>query len=156
MPERPYPRGIDCVWLAVDRQGHLGAFVTGGAGPIPASVLDAGSPPLEDVEQRVSDLPKVSSARLLVRLNRPDDFIAIAERGLFVYDWSDVHRSHADALRAYEPIAVPTNPLPLASLADAAVKSMASTKIGVAFSDEVPLDVRKYVHCRDGDPRSID
>ena len=75
---------------------------------------------------------------------------------MFVYDWSDVHRTEANALRAYELIAVPTNPLLLESLADKAVKSMASTRIEVAFSDETPLAVGRYVHCRDGDPRPID
>lgn len=29
----PYPFGIDCVWLASDRNGHVGAFVTADGAP---------------------------------------------------------------------------------------------------------------------------
>jgi hypothetical protein len=89
MAEFFYPDGVDCVWVAFDRDGHLGAFVTGGSGPIPVHLLAPGLLAVEDIETRLALLPRVSAAGLLVQIKRPDDFVAMAERGLFVYDWSD-------------------------------------------------------------------
>lgn len=39
---------------------------------------------------------------------RPDDFVELAEQGLFVYDWTDIHRKRKDYLHAYELVAVPS------------------------------------------------
>ena len=50
------------IWLALDRDGHVAAFATGGAGPIPSSVLDDGKIP-EDLELRIRALPRTSAAR---------------------------------------------------------------------------------------------
>ncbi|MGJ4962368.1 hypothetical protein [Bradyrhizobium sp. HKCCYLRH3061] len=85
--------------------------MTAGAGPIPATALNVNHTPIEDIEQHLLRLPIVSSARLLVRVPRPDSFIDLAERGLFVYDWTDVHRSIANAKRMYELVAVPASAL---------------------------------------------
>jgi hypothetical protein len=94
MTTQPYPGQIDCVWIASDRDGHVGAFVTAGVGPIPELALNSAEPLLvEDIEEAILKLPKVSDCRLLVSIPRPDSFIDMAERGLFVYDWSDVHRT---------------------------------------------------------------
>ena|ERR1043166_7291195 len=88
-----YPNGLDCVWLASDRTGHVEAFVTAGAGPIPVAALSGASLPIGDVEQAVCELPRISNVRLLVQMRRPDDFIEMAQRGAFTYDWHDIHRT---------------------------------------------------------------
>src|SRR5215472_14947016 len=97
MATQPYPINLDCVWIASDRDEHCAAFVTAGVGPIPALVLNntAKSVLIESIWEAILRLPKVSTCRLLVSVPRPDSFIAMAERGLFVYDWSDVHRTTA-------------------------------------------------------------
>ena len=41
-----------------------------------------------------------------VGVPRPDDFVELAGRGLFVYDWTDIHRKRKDYLHAYELVAV--------------------------------------------------
>lgn len=107
-----YPDGIDCVWIATDRAGHLAAFATGGAGPIPQAVLE------------------------------------IAERGIFAYDWSDVHRTRRDEIGAYELIAAPANPIDISRLPQEFADLVASNKLGsIVFDSEKRLDVRKELSC---------
>jgi hypothetical protein len=152
LSERPYPEGIDCVWLASDREGHLGAFITAGVGPIPAEALKSDYVPVEDIEGLVCDMPHVSGARLLVSVKRPDDFVDLAERGVFVYDWTDIHRTARDAVRAYEPVAVPVKPIKVDVLpADLAAVAQALKFVDVAFADEKRLDVRVYMGCHEGE-----
>jgi len=118
--------GIDCSWLASDQAGHLGAFFTAGIGPIPQLALEGGPIPIEDMELRLCELPRICSAKLLVTVPRPDSYTDFAERGLFVYDWTDIHATTRSATNAYQAVAVPetllhTNSLP-ANLAAAATR----------------------------------
>ena len=104
-------RGVDCCWLASDRVGQLGVYVTGGSGPIPAQVLQPPYP-LDQIEETILKLPKASDIDLRVRVPRPDRFVELAERGFFVYDWSDVHRTE-QYIDEYELMALPYRPLTL-------------------------------------------
>lgn len=52
--------------------------------------------------QRILASPECADHRLLVLMPRPDSIIALARRGLFVYDWTGAR---------YELIAVPQPPL---------------------------------------------
>lgn len=152
MIDHVYPDGVDCVWVASDRNGNLGAFVTGGVGPIPLQVLTDELVSIEDIEERLCELPKVSDLRLLVSMKRPDDFICIAERGFFVYDWRDVHRTSHESTHVYEPIAVPLNPISVDALPEPLHSLAASLRFGnVAFVDETTIDVRAHVECREGE-----
>ena len=147
MDERPYPDGIDALWLASDQAGHLGAFVTGGRGPIPAQAL-LETYPLDTIEDQVLRLPKASDIDLRIRDPRPDRFVALAERGFFVFDWSDVHRTEA-YIDEYELIALPYRPLTLEQLPDAlsdAARTIRFTK--VAFVNSWRVDVRPYMTYR--------
>jgi hypothetical protein len=88
---------------------------------------------VEGIEDALLTLPKVSGCHLLVSIPRPDSFVDLAERGLFVYDWSDVHPAK-QSLDAYEPTAVPTNPISLDRLPDAVKLYATSVKFDtVAF-----------------------
>ncbi|MBS0372852.1 MAG: hypothetical protein JSS57_27060 [Proteobacteria bacterium] len=142
MTMREYPDGLDCVWLATDRNGHLGAFVTGGSGPIPVSATSDSSFPIEDIEAAVCELPQISETRLLVQMRRPDYFIDIAQRGFFVYDWRDV----------YEPVAVPLNPITLDALPES-IRRLAvdATLRDSAFVEEQALDVMAMLECLSAD-----
>jgi len=152
--ERPYPDGFDCVWLATDRDGHLGAFVTAGIGPIPVQALNTDHMPVEDIEEQVWKLPRVSGARLLITVVRPDDYVAFAERGLFVYDWSDVHRIARESIHAYELMAAPVHPITLDALPGELSSSLGSLIIRldqVAFVECLLLDVHAHESCRGGE-----
>jgi hypothetical protein len=148
MDERPYPAGVDVAWLASDRVGHLGVFLTGGSGPIPASAL-LERYPLDAIEDRILALPKASDIDLRVRRPRAGRFAALAERGCFVFDWSDVHRTEA-YIDEYELMALPYRPLTLdglpTDLADAA-RSVRLAK--VAFHSSWRIDARAHVTCRE-------
>jgi hypothetical protein len=144
----PYPEGIDCVWLACDQEGHLGAFITAGMGPIPVMALDASQMPVEDVEMRLCTLPSVARAQLLVSVKRPDDFIDLAERGLFVYDWTDINRTAREALRVYEPVAVPSMPISVSSLpSDLAALAQVLKLTDVVFAEGNAVDIRAHLSC---------
>ena len=148
MDERPYPEGVDCCWLASDRIGQLGVFATGGSGPIPAPVLL--SPyPLDDIEETILALPKASDIDLRVRAPRPDRFVALAERGVFVYDWSDVHRTE-QYIDEYELMALPYRPLTLDLLPESLSDSARTVRFGtISFATAWRVDVRAHMACRD-------
>lgn len=133
---RPYPDQIDCVWIASDRDGHAAAFVTAGSGPIPRIALDGDAPAFEELDELAIELPITTEARLLVEVKRPDDFIGMAARGLFVFDWTDIHRTSDSALDAYEPVARPQRPVHVSELPPLLVR--ASTRVqfaDLAFAD---------------------
>lgn len=111
MDERPYPEGIDSCWLASDRDGQLCVFVTRGRGPISALAL-LETYPLDGLEERLLALPKASDIERRIRMPRSDRLVAFAERGFFVYDWSDVHRTES-YIDEYELIALPYRPVTL-------------------------------------------
>lgn len=100
--------GIDLVWLAVDEAGQLAAMVTGGAGPIPARVLANPDDEVFAVELGLLALPVIGAASVHVQVPNPQSFKALSERGLFVYDWTDTHRSLANSVSAYELVASPS------------------------------------------------
>lgn len=47
---------------------------------------------------------------MLVKVPRPDSYIELASRGLYVYDWTDISRGSGH-LDAYELMAVPAAPI---------------------------------------------
>jgi hypothetical protein len=145
---KSYPDGTDCLWLALDRDGHVGAFTTGGSGPIPLGLLQGGQCPLDGLEARIVELPHTSTARLLVSMPRPDDFVDLAERGIFAYDWTDVHRTARDEIGAYELIAVPSDPIKVGQLPQGIALLAASSKLqDVTFETATSLDVRRSLRC---------
>jgi hypothetical protein len=150
--EVSYPHGIDCVWVAADRAGQIGAFITAGMAPIPIKVLSSTSVSIEDVEQLIYQLPKMSKGRLLVEVKRPDSFLDLAERGVFVYDWTDSHRSNVRLIRAYELVAVPVVPKSVEHLPrELANLARTLTFDEVSFRDQSSLDVSKYCECIEGE-----
>lgn len=148
MDERPYPDGLDCCWLASDRIGQLGVFVTGGSGPIPAQAL-LPTYPLDQIEETILELPKASDIDLRVRVPRPDRFVALAERGFFVYDWSDVHRTE-QYIDEYELMALPYRPLTLELLPESLSDSARAVRFSaVSFATAWRVDVRAHMASRE-------
>lgn len=151
MNYKDYPAGNDCVWLASDRDGRLGAFVTIGSGQIPTQWLSDEGIQVEDVEGLIYQLPIVGRERLLVTFNRNDDHVAMASRGIFVYSWLDGFRTASESIWAYDAVAVPSRPI----MADTLPKCLADIAKSVSFdnvtfADALPIDVRKHMDCVDG------
>ena len=144
-------RGVDCVWLAADRDGAIGAFVTGGSGPVPLDVLEPERLPIDEIEALISEMPRISQARMLVALKRPDDFIDMAERGLFVYDWTDVHRTASEEIGAYELISVPITPVNVTGISAHIRDILSRSRPNVSFSAAKNVDIRQQINCCEPD-----
>ncbi|MBD9480133.1 hypothetical protein [Pseudoxanthomonas sp. PXM02] len=127
-------QGVDAAWLAIDAIGQVAIFTTGGEGPIPTTALVSA----HAVEELVLSLPEVSSVDLLVTLSRPDDFVTLSKRGLFAYDWSDVHRTTRQYLGGYELQSRPKTPLGLSDLPGPLRALAAATQLsGVMFGTSI-------------------
>lgn len=148
MKERNYPEDLDCGWIAADREGRVGVFVTGGRGPVPRVALLPERPPVEEIEFFLGALPSFTTARVVVQLKRPDDFVESAERGFFAYDWTDVHRAEREALGSYELIAAPDKPISIKELPKEITDLLQGIVLDVSFTQERLIDVTKYLECQ--------
>jgi hypothetical protein len=101
--------------LAVDAKGHVEVFTTAGVAPVPSAVLDHANW-VKPAEQFIDRMPIIGTSQLLVTLPRPNDYLGFASRGLFAYDWQDVHRSDKLKTRCYELIACPAMPISVRDL----------------------------------------
>ena len=124
----------DYVWCAKSCDGQLVAFTTGGQGPIPLSVMNLIN--IESLEEAILRLPRVSTATVHASYPKMDSFINIAERGVFVFDWVDVHRTQEGRLQAYELIASPSKSI--SELGGFEIPEITDLKLPV---DSVPVEV---------------
>jgi hypothetical protein len=77
-----------------------------------------------------------------------DSVYELAERGCYVFDWSDVHRASVKLLYAYELCAIPTVPLKLNELAPEVQMFLGCVQLpGVVFGTLSWLDVEAHVEC---------
>jgi hypothetical protein len=141
-----FPTGWDFAWLACDAAGHVAVFTNAGVGPIPSASLALGEL-AESAEEHVDQLPVVGACVLLVKMPRPDDYLAFAKRGLFAYDWSDVHRRSGFS-HQYELIARPEVSAELGRVSEA-VRRLASAVrfLGTNFADSPRLSPAGLVPC---------
>jgi hypothetical protein len=145
---------FDYVWVASDSDGSVAGFVTAGEGPIPLTVMKLEDNRLPLLERRMHALPPRGEGRMLQSYPRPDSFLALAARGAFVYDWTDVHKTIANSTSAYELVCTPSNALEINDLPDQLRRiALATTLTGVRFGEEVALDVRKFLECIEPPPR---
>ncbi len=149
IPVSDYPDGIDYEWFAVDAVGHIAAFTTGGSGPIPAVAL-ADSETEDALDGFLLRLPVRGCATMLVSLPRPDDFIAFAERGLFAYDWADVHRAARNYRGVYEIYSRPTSPISISELPPQFQSLLRQRAFGeMQFDNSAFVDVRALMRCNE-------
>jgi hypothetical protein len=131
--------GLDLVWLGADAQGWLAAFVTAGEGPVPTAALPyaLGEP---DLESQLLLLPVRGSQVLLTTVPDPSSFIELSSRGLFVFDWTDVHRTLRDATQRYELVCRPLHPLSVEALPPALqIAARAALLEGVRFTEQTSV-----------------
>lgn len=141
MTTQPYPEQFDCVWLASDSEGNLGAFITAGDGPIPTEALNSTAILFDDIEFRLLQLPLVSHVQLPDSVPSHDNFNGFAKRGLFVYDWSNIHRAYKLCAFAKKPISISSLPSDLENLAS----KVKLNKIN--FSSSQSIDVLRHMIC---------
>jgi hypothetical protein len=129
-----HPRwGVEFNWLAVDRDHHVGLFMTSGAGPSPLAALRNWAL-IDSATARLADLPAVTG---FVGDKAPHgvDYTCYdepASRGLYCYDWRDSHGP-------YQLRAAPEQPLAVDALPDdlRVVASLAS--FDIRFSDAAEI-----------------
>ena len=144
---KAFPRAFDWVWLACDRDDGLAAFVTAGAGPIPTAVLDSNLP-VEDGEALICSLAATTGARSLLSKGDVTSFMALAQRGVFVYDWQNVHRLAVACTSVYELVAAPDTPVRCDSFPDELAKISRIVRLDkVSFADEKAIDIRLHTEC---------
>jgi hypothetical protein len=79
----------------------------------------------------------------------------MAERGFFVYDWSDVHRTSASLIEAYEPMAYPLNPVSLDELPESLRSYASNVRYAAgAFQDAECIKITNYFDCLSGENSS--
>lgn len=105
-----YPQGFDCVWIASDQNGKVGAFITAGEGPIPSSAFHFEEFREFLLEEMIDEMRRLSKANVVVDVPRPDSFICLAERGFFVYDWGEFIANPIGERHSYRLVAVPSPP----------------------------------------------
>lgn len=145
-----YPEQLDCAWIGSDQAGHVAVFATGGAGPIPDSLFGNPKARLVDIEEMALNLPESSSVGFCASVKNPYSYLQLAKRGLYVYDWNDVHRSIRDHTNQYERVAEPTHPMTVSDLPET-LSSVATDVVfsGKSFACSDQLDVRAHFHCRE-------
>jgi hypothetical protein len=97
----------------------------------------------------IVELPRVTQAQLLIAEPLPDVLIELAERGLFVFDWQDVHRPIVKCSNRYEAVALPAVPISTDGLPPL-LKTVAveATLRAATFRTERMLDVCAQIPCR--------
>lgn len=126
-----YPHQLDIAWLAVDDHQALAVMISAGEGPIPDAVLAHDADQIFGLEKALLSLPPIGAALDLAKVPDASSFAALSERGLFVYDWSDVHRTRVSALNGYELVARPSLAIDLDGLPQA-LRRLAA-RVGGAF-----------------------
>jgi hypothetical protein len=98
-------------WFASDRNGNLGIFSAIMNAPIPESIKVSYENYIK-VEEIISSLPKSTSHILTTNENGNfSDWISYAEKGLFAFDFQDVHRTKNEIKNQYDLIAKPFQPI---------------------------------------------
>lgn len=93
-------------------------FYSGGRGPVPKHVLASDSA-LEGVDALIASLPILCTAAEVREGYGSSSVVADCQKGIFCYDYADVHRTHG-LTRSYEQIATPATALWLADISTVA------------------------------------
>ena len=137
--------GLDVLWLAADSVFVVCAATSVEAEAVPRSIRSLAC--LSRVADLVYGLSRVCTADLMTGgLPIPDDFVAYAERGLFAYDWTDVHRTRASSTGRYELICRPRSPRALRDLTAPPVVEVprfTGSRFGESGSIFLDLDARE-------------
>lgn len=138
----PYPHQVDYAWLAVDDQHHVAIFFTGGEGPMHATAHPANESACQ-IEEQALALPEKSDVRLHVSYPRLEDYIAMAKRGVYAFDWGDVHRTRSAEKGVYELVAEPLMAITLEQLpTELRLIVEATHLVGIKFSQSAQSGIK--------------
>jgi hypothetical protein len=140
------PIGLDYAWLACDADGHVGRFTNVAEGPVPAVVL-AVRELADRADALTRSLPFVGRHQMRVSLPDPTDFIRLARRGLFGYDWQDATRTTGHT-SCYEVVSVPARALRVEELPPEMRQLAELVRFrGLRFADSNTIRVGGLLEC---------
>lgn len=105
-------------WLASDEDGLVAYLSSAGAGPLPKEAVEAADQ-LEDLLSKVRELMLTGEARPTGGVLNPSDWMDVAARGFYAYDWSLANRH-------YEMIAEPSHPIHLREISNPELRRLAT------------------------------
>ena len=135
----------DVAWFGVDSLGQAAAFITAGRAPIPRDLLNRADIDLAKLEQIANRLPKIGEGLLVERSGNMSSFVALAERGFFVFDWSDVHRTRVEHINEYERVCAPTIPLMIGLIDRLELAAIQFEPI--IFGNSKTISIHDFVEC---------
>jgi hypothetical protein len=145
--EMELPIGLDYAWLACDTEGRVARFTNAGEGPIPIVVI-ANRELADEAEVLTRNLPFITDQEMRVNLPDPTDFIEIARRGLFGFDWRDATRVPACRLGCYEIVSRPLRPVQVEDLPQELRWLAELVRLpGIRFADSEAINVDRLVEC---------
>lgn len=134
----------DFEWFAVDRDGFIAFLTSAGLGPIPTIVFKS-KPDYFALQHWFNDAPFRGEYVVhppAKKMPRPDDFLSMARKGLFAYDWDC---SKGQYLRwPYHLIASPERPLLIHELPDSAKATIEQIRFDVSFRESSALEVENF------------
>ena len=137
--------GTDLDWFAVDVDGHLAHFTSGGSRVVPAKVV-ASESDLERATVMLRALPMIGKAKICFRApGIIDTWIDMAKRGLFSYDFISEDNNYFEKGH-YRLIARPESPVRIESLDPLLQKALPSFRApGLCFQkvDRVTQEMLK-------------
>ncbi|QEL17677.1 hypothetical protein PX52LOC_04675 [Limnoglobus roseus] len=105
------PDWADVMWFGADAHGRVGMFTSAGPGPIPRAVFrDLAA--YNALDRFLRELPTAGKAEVLIRYKWTGDWVRVAERGLFAFNY-DYDRGRPNG---YRLVARPAVPLSLGQL----------------------------------------
>lgn len=142
-----YPHGWDWAWIASDSKGNIGVFTTAGEGPVPECVLRLDWASVESIEAQIGEMPIISNIKIL-RPKPAPSFIEFCQRGLFVFDWTDVDDPGVSIVTVYQPIVVPEQPVGIDALPVYLARVADAARLpGIDFADGLGIDIRAQLAC---------
>ncbi|NGN40145.1 hypothetical protein G6N74_03630 [Mesorhizobium sp. CGMCC 1.15528] len=132
-------------------EGCIAVFITAGEGPIPVELLKPGILDFigDDVD---TNLKSNSEYQVVISQPKPDSFTTLAEKGLFVYDWQDIHRKSSESIHAYDLVVRPTTPVRSDGISDKLAKLAQMICFhDIKFANSISLSPYSYFACMQRD-----
>jgi hypothetical protein len=104
-------------WLASDRDGLVAYLSTAGAGPLPQEAIEVANQ-LDDLLSKIREMTPTGEAIPIGGVLNPRDWIDVAARGFYAYDWSFSHKR-------YELVAEPCFPRRVHEIPNAELRKLA-------------------------------
>jgi hypothetical protein len=104
--------------------------------------------PIVEIESKLLEMPTVGPGGLVVNVPLPESFMALAERGLFVFDWQNAHRVRVDLKVGHDLVAIPARPVKFVGM-PLELAGIAANPVLIkhSFAQEMVVDVESALLC---------